>query len=657
MKPPSDSPRHADWRQRVEQELRGADFDATLVSRPYTGIEVQPLYSPGTSTAGTSTAEHSPGTWTGPVVAGALGWHSCSLLEAPSIAQVRRQWEDDAAGGSTAAWLRFDLATRLGLTTTDGTTDGIPLRNVEDLEEWFGDGLSIDTPWILDAGANALPAALTFLAFADSRGAQRASLELHCGLDPLTALATDGELPGPLDALKAEMRQLTTFCDAVLPRSTALTLSTVPIHEAGGDPVDELGWLAAALVETLRWMDSEGVEPATVAPRVLLRLTADTDLFGTIAKLRAARTLWQRVLTACGVDEPPAPLLHVVGGDRTLTRRDPWVNMLRATSQGVGAVLGGAGFVTVPSWDRPLGSASTNGRRLARNTQSILGLESALGRVADPGAGSYYLEALTDQFARAGWQRMREIEARGGACAELTSGRLATTLAEQWSARADQLARREIAITGVSEFANLDERVPQPASPAASERTVPAHGCDEEDLELASALDRLSVWCRCAASGASIAELSQALDRAPNEDSPAPRVEPLPRQRDAAAFEALRARAESAPQPPLVHLERLGPLREHKARADFARRFFAAGGIAVAETDAYDPAVTPIACLCGTDDAYATSGADDAARLRAAGASTVLVAGRATALGDPSAVDGELHLGADLPALLTRLLG
>ncbi|MBL8915746.1 MAG: hypothetical protein JNM17_33915 [Archangium sp.] len=279
-------------------------------------------------------------------------------------------------------------------------------------------------------------------------------------------------------------------------------ISTFSEHEAGADAADEIAIaLARAVVKS----------PRTV------EVAVGRDTFLELCKLRALRICFAKFFTALG--EPKRGIsIRARCSTRTLTQRDPWVNMLRATTQVFAAILGSADEVVPTAFDQDLGKPSELAERVARNTELILRHESSLGRVIDPASGSYYLDTLTDQLAREGWKRFQAIEAEGGIEKALPS--VMKRIEAAWTKRLTQLASRRIPVLGVSEFANLDEKLP--GTPHA-------------------------------ASG----------------------------HRDSEAFEALRERVEK--KNPTVVLLTLGTFAESRARAGFSANFFAAGGFRTRE--------------------------------------------------------------------------
>lgn len=332
------------------------------------------------------------------------------------------------------------------------------------------------------------------------------------------------------------------------------------------------------------------------------RYCATDEQLVTIAKLRAARRLWARVAElsqapaeACGQRQ------HAMTSRAMMSTREPYVNLLRTSVAAFAAGVGGADAVTVLPFDSPLGLPSSLGRRAARNTSSLLVWESHVGAVSDPAGGSFAVERLTDQLARAAWSEFDRIERGGGVEASLADGSLLTRVDEIAHRRAVDVAHRRRPLTGLSEFPDPDQ----------------------------SSLDRQPDPCA------------------------------LPVRRYGAGFERLQ----HEPASQAVFLATLGPLAAHTARSSFATNLFAAGGMRVTiagATDgveavlaAYDGA--PVVCLCGTDAAYAEHGAETIAALRGAGARWVVLAGRPGERTVPEhLVDDAAIVGDDALALLTR---
>jgi methylmalonyl-CoA mutase len=256
------------------------------------------------------------------------------------------------------------------------------------------------------------------------------------------------------------------------PSLRTIAVDALRYHEAGGSDAQELGCALAAGVAYLRALVDAGLGVDAAAGQLEFRFAATVDQFLTIAKFRAARRLWARVIAASGGTDTAQPQ-HAVTSPAMMTRRDPYVNMLRTTVACFAAGVGGADAITVLPFDSAIGVPDALGRRIARNTQSILLEESFVGAVLDPAGESWYVERLTEDLVQAAWSWFTEIERAGGIRSALDSGLIADRLAETWQARRANLESGADRITGVTVFANSDEEPPtRPPAPPAPESVL-----------------------------------------------------------------------------------------------------------------------------------------------------------------------------------------
>ena len=226
------------------------------------------------------------------------------------------------------------------------------------------------------------------------------------------------------------------------------------VHDRGASDVQELGWSMATAASYLRRAADAGLSVAEAAALVEFRYAVTDEQFTSIAKLRTARRLWERVQELC--DSEPAPMqLHAVTSRPMMTRYDPWVNMLRTTVAAFAAGVGGANAVTVLPFDSAIGRPDAFGRRIARNTSALLIFEARVAAVADPAGGAYATEKLTDDLAVAAWELFGRVD--GGLD-------LMADIAATVEKRDGQVATRQRPITGVSEFPNLAEKPPERSS-------------------------------------------------------------------------------------------------------------------------------------------------------------------------------------------------
>lgn len=444
----------SDWRDAVEREL-GAGVES-LATEEFGGLIVAPLY-----TRTVADAAGFPGL--PPYVRGSRAlpqrppWQRCQRVSDPDLRRAGQQIGADRAGGVDAVWLQLDRGTRTGLDVDaedplracgHGGVIAVGAGDLAELIQAAGEGpLGI----VLDAGGNALPAAAALFAALEGSAQSRGSLRLRLGCDPLGALVRDGELPTAPDALMAEMATFMQTLGADYQRCRAFTVSVLPHAAAGADAVQQLAVMIATMAQYLRWLDHAGMEPQVAVRLVDLQLPMERDFLLGIAKLRAARLLWGKLLAACELP-PAAPWLHAVAGERTLTRADPWVNLLRVSTQVAAGGIGGADEITASAFDERVGRSDALGRRMARNTHAVLAEESGIGSVLDAAGGAHAVEALTVQMARLAWEVAQEFDRDGGIADLIMDGGLQDRIERTSHARAERSEQHVDAILGVSDY-------------------------------------------------------------------------------------------------------------------------------------------------------------------------------------------------------------
>ena len=581
------------WLGLVDGVLKGAEFEKRLVSKTADGIRIEPLYD---AAAPVAQPVRAPGPW-----------RVSQRVDHPDGAQASALALADLEGGADALTLVFagaPAARGYGLTAT----------NAADLDAALGNVMLPLIATRLDAGARGIEAALLIKDMVKARGETLKGLDLDLGLDPIGTLAAGGALA---EDYGAELGRTLAAFDAEGFTGRACLADGRPYHEAGASEATELASVLATAVAYLRALEANGHALERARDAVAVLLTADADEFLTIAKFRAMRRLWARVEAACGLS--PKPLrLHAETAWRMMTRRDPFVNILRTTMATASAGLGGADSVTALPYTLALGLPDAFARRVVRNSQIVLVEESNLARVSDPAAGAGGFEALTAELTEKAWVAFQEIEREGGLAASLDSGALAGRIAAVAEARARAVATRREPLTGASEFPFLAEK-PVTVLADAPQATARPEGA-------------------------------------------------LPSARLAEPYEALRdasdARLAETGRRPAVFLANLGPVAVHNARSTFAANAFAAGGIeaigndgfseTTALAEAFRASGARVACLCSSDKVYETEAAPALAALKDAGAGTIYLAGKPTeaeALRQ-AGLHGLLFAGCDLLALL-----
>jgi len=568
----------AEWRKLVDAALKGAAFDKRLVTHTYDGLRIEPLY--GRAAGAKPVAGRAAGT----------AWALMQRVDHPDPSAANVQALQDLENGAAGLCLVFagaPAARGYGVVANDTATldralsgvmlDLIPLR--------------IETSPF--AGR---PVANLMMELVDARKLDPAKLTVDFGLDPIGDMARTGSALLPWPELSARAGATAKDVRAKgFDNAHLLRADGRAVHEAGGSEVQELAFTLATGVAYLRLLETNGFTLEQARLQISFLMAADADEFSTIAKFRALRKLWAHIEQACGVKPQPA-FVSAETAWRMTTRRDPYVNMLRATIAVTAAGVGGANAISVLPFTAALGLPDPFARRAARNTQLILLEESNLFRVSDPAAGSGSIEALTTQMSQAAWTLFQEIEAAGGAATALEQGLIQKKIAATRAAREAATARRKDAITGTSDYPNLGELpvavldVPRPAVPAPKAAIT---------------------------------------------------FEALPQIRLAEPFEALRDASDrtlaKTGARPKVFLANLGKLPDFTARATFARNFYEAGGIEALSNDgfkdqaamiaAFRASGAKLACLCSSDKFYEREAATAARALAGAGA-IVHLAGR-----------------------------
>ncbi|PID55389.1 MAG: methylmalonyl-CoA mutase [Micrococcales bacterium] len=561
-------------------------------------VTVQPLYTANDLPDGMVTELPGQAPYLRAGNGDAAGWQICQQVSEADAKQANDIVLAELEGGATALWL------------TVGGPCGVPADRLGEALT----GVMLDlAPVVLGPDEDALAAAEAALAWAGESAAQ-----LSLGIDPLGermrrgASARPGMTPDPA-----------AVAGLVGSGARVLVADASPVVEAAGSYAQQIAVATTAAIAYLRQLSDHGVAPAQGAAALDLRFAVTDDQFATIAMLRAARLVWAKVAETLELPaDAPAPRQHAVTANTMMSHYDPWVNMLRTTVAGFAAGVGGADLVTLRPFDARIGKATSFSRRIARNTQSLLLLESHIGSVVDPGGGSFYIERYTADLAEVAWGLVQEIEKAGGLEAALASGLVAGWARDAWAATRADIARRKKPLTGVSEFPILDqdevEREPLPVTEPVEDETA-------------------------------LAPVVLGTD-----------------------YERLRERVDAAGGPPPIPVVQLVSIATASARLGFVANALAAGGLhAVPVEPLTDPADLPaalaaaspeganwpgdaggIAVLAGRDPDYAEHGEAFVDALHEAGFDHVVVAGKASAL---PAADGSVAMGTNVVEFLSAL--
>jgi len=633
------------WKAQVEAELKGAPFDKKMLTTTYEGITLQPIYR-REDVAGLSHIDSLPGF--GPFVRGSSAsgvvghaWHVSQEIATPDAAGFNDAARSGLERGLTALNVVVDRATRNGADPdwapeAEIGSGGLSVALLGDVRTALREVDLAKVPLYVRSGASGMPVAALIVALARERGEDLARLRGCIEVDPLGVLAHEGRLAQSLDSAYREMAALTGWAAAAAPGLQTVCVHTRPWHEAGGSAVHELGFGLATALEYVRALTGRGLDLEVVAPRLRFAFTVGEQFFTEIAKLRAARMLWARLVAVLGgTPSAQRATLHVRTSLFNKTVYDPYVNMLRTTVEAFAGVLGGCDSLQVGAFDEVVRTPDAFSQRIARNQQLVLRDECQLTRVADPAGGSWYVESLTAELAGRAWAMFQEIEKRGGMAKALQTAWPQGEVAKVAKDRLTNVARRRDSIIGTNAYANLAEKpLGVPAVDADANgfqrrraREIATARTTADDQQHRMVLERLAgvvgkqdaaLFEACVAAvtaGATLGEVTRAVRIHDAPDTP---VVPVCITRAAVGFERLRgaveARARGDEGRPRVFLAAMGPAKQHKARADFARGLLEVAGFEVVVPQGFatpDEAVAAAVesgagavCICSTDETY-----------------------------------------------------
>ena len=684
---------YEEWRKAVDKALKGAAFEKRLVTKTYEGIDLQPMYRQE-DLEGLAQIGGLPGF--APYVRGtqplgylAQSWDIAQEIPAPTPTAFNAALHADLQRGQNAVNLLLDHPTLHGVDAdqaqaTEVGQGGLSLSSLADLAQALH-GVDLEaTPIYAQVDASALSFTALLAALVKQQGKSLTKLRGAIGMDPYAHLARHGHLPRDLHGVFAVMAQLIEWAKSNAPQLQILTIQGHPYHDAGANTTQELAFALATAVDYLRALQARGLSVDEIAPRIRFAFSIGTNFFMEIARMRAARLLWAKIIQAFGGNAEAQKMhIHARTSQWHQTLYDPHVNLLRGTTEAFSAVIGGCDSLHISPFDELLGASDEFARRVARNTHTVLREETHITQTVDPAGGSWYIEHLTDAVARQSWALFQEVEKAGGMLKALQAGTPQTQVAATATQRAANIAKRKDIFVGTNMYPNLKEtRLQGPQVDAATIQAERANALKQvrsaaNQAQKQAALAQLvqgqqgvEAAINAALAGATLGEIAHAA-RADAQSGPT--IQALQATRGALPFEKLReatdrylARTGKRPQ---IFLANMGPLTQHKARADFATAFLGVGGFETvypagftSTDEAAEVALASgaaVVVLCSTDATYPELVAPLVTRLKQGNAAlTVLLAGYPSEhIEDFKAagVDDFIHLNANCLALLTQL--
>jgi methylmalonyl-CoA mutase len=455
------------WRADVEKELRGKPLDELTWTTPE-GIEVKPLYTEA-DLDGLTHLGGLPGQ--APYVRGPYAsmytnraWTLRQYAGFSTAEESNAFYRRNLAAGQRGLSVAFDLATHRGYDSDhprvvgDVGKAGVAIDSVEDMKVLF-DGIPLGEMSVsMTMNGAVLPTMAGYIVAAEEQGVAHDQLSGTIQNDILKEFMVRNTYIYPPAPSMRIVADIIAYTAREMPRFNSISISGYHMQEAGATLEQELAFTIADGMEYVRAAQAAGLDIDAFAPRLSFFFCIGQNFFGEVAKLRAARLLWAKVMKQLGAKSDKSLTLrtHCQTSGVSLTEQDPYNNIIRTAYEAMSAVLGGTQSLHTNAFDEALGLPTEFSARIARNTQLILGDETDVTRVVDPLAGSYYVESLTAALADAAWELIEEVEGMGGMTKAIEAGMPKLRIEESAAKRQARVDRGEDVIVGVNKYVPED---------------------------------------------------------------------------------------------------------------------------------------------------------------------------------------------------------
>lgn len=590
------------WKEKTLADLKGADFDKKLVWRTLEGFNLQPYYS----------REDLEGL-------NYLKNFESSTLNLEDGSQGPRYWvnrEKIVVENAESANKEAIAALNSG---ADGLIFDLTGKEKIDIKKLLNNILPLHCSVSFIADRDAAKLIKGYFTYESENHIETNQLFGSINYDPIRNLTVKGKMADDGFEVLKEIIEVTDVAD----RFYGLTVNGAQFQNSGSSLVQELAFTLNAAVEYIDKLGELGISAEKAIKNLEFSMAVGTDYFPEIAKLRALRILFYKIAESYGLEYDPGDLsIHSISSGWTKTVYDPYVNMLRNTTEGMSAVIGGCNAITIAPYNENFEQPTKQSKRISRNVSNMLKEESYFDKIVDPSAGSYYIENITDQMVQKAWTLFTEIEGEGGFIESFTAGKIQERIAETRAKRLKLATQRREIFVGTNQYPNTKELL------------------DPDAIKSAAEVDG--------------------------------EIEVLKPENGAAQFEALRLAtdtfAKKNGQRPKAFLTLIGNNPAMRtARAQFSGGFIGCGGFDIVDgiiTESNEEALqkaldqnAEITVICGSDDDYATLGIAFAKKFKEAKKDGILVlAGYPTdsieALKE-AGVDEFVHIRADLISTLS----
>lgn len=542
------------WEEVIQKDLKGADYNRKLIWKSIEGIDVKPYYR-SEHVSGLAHMNTQPGEY--PFLRGNKTknntWFIAQAIDVQDYSKANQEALEYVGKGVNS--LIFRIPEELPMTETflQDMLESLPLENIEVHFEAAGKAKDIIEQLVEN----------------------NSKLSGSVDFSPISRFLVRGKFCRDLQQIWKVGTEV-LIASKVLKNFRIIRVKGEVFHNSGSGIVQELAFSLAQGVEYLDTFIEKGIEAEFAAEKMRFSFAVGSNYFMEIAKFRAARYLWTAILEAHGmvVTERQAMHIHAVTSRWNKTIFDPYVNMLRTTTESMSAIIGGIDSLHVEAFNEAFHPGDAFGKRIARNQQHLLKEESYFDQVIDPAAGSYYIETLTAEIIQKSWDLFLKVQDMGGFLAAARAGFIQQQIEETAQKRDRALAERREILLGTNQYPNFNESL----SPDLLDELLNPTILDDTELE----------------------------------------IKPLTPYRGALAFDLLRAKVDRKANEsgrPKAFMLTMGNLAMRRARAQFSSNFFACAGIEPVDNNGFS---TPqeaaeaflnsgadIAVLCSSDDEYA----------------------------------------------------
>jgi methylmalonyl-CoA mutase len=527
----------SDWETLAAKESRGRD----LSRETFEGIRLDAVYGPDDAAGIDSGYPGLPPFTRGPYATMYAGrpWTIRQYAGFSTAEESNAFYRRNLAAGQKGLSVAFDLATHRGYDSDnprvagDVGMAGVAIDTVEDMKLLF-DGIPLDQMSVsMTMNGAVLPVMAFFIVAGEEQGVPHDKLTGTIQNDILKEFAVRNTYIYPPEPSMRIVSDIIAYCAAEMPKFNSISISGYHMHEAGATAVQELAYTLADGMEYVRAAQADGLDIDNFAGRLSFFFGIGMNLFMEVAKLRAARTLWHRIMTDLGAKNDRSKVLrtHCQTSGVSLTEQDPYNNIIRTTIEALAAVLGGTQSLHTNSFDEAIALPTDFSARIARNTQLILAEESGVTAVADPLGGSWYVEKLTRELEEKAWELIQEVEAHGGMTKAVAEGLPKHRIEEAAAARAAKVDTGETVIVGVNRYRLAEEEqhdileVDNAKVRASQITKIEKVRAGRDETQVRAALDALEQGARgdenllkmsveAARARATLGEISDALERA-----------------------------------------------------------------------------------------------------------------------------------------------